>query len=421
MHHTRSRLHQPQGLTRKTEHAAQIDPEKAVEFSIIGQMHGLGTAYARVIDQRIEPTEALTRQGHRARRRAIVCDIHHLPRHPLRSQRRQTLQAFGLTVQGHQGTTRLQKPLRNGAADALCRPRHHDNLARVHEIDSRVHDNPLYTVRPGRIRMKLPTYFISHGGGPWPWVESLRSLFARTERELTALPGRWPSRPRAVLMVSGHWESQTFTVSSADHPGMEYDYHGFPAHTYEIRYPAPGDPALAARVLSLLTQAGLDGRSDEQRGLDHGVFVPMHCMYPGADMPVVMLSLKQGYDPLEHFQAGQALAPLREEGVLIMGSGLTYHDMRGFGTRAATPIARDFEQFLADAVGQSDPTQRRDSLLNWASGPQARRAHPREDHLIPLLVAAGATAQEAGRRLFLDHALEVDMGSYEFGGTPPAA
>ncbi len=246
----------------------------------------------------------------------------------------------------------------------------------------------------------------------------MRGLFARTERELAALPARWPQPPRAVLMISGHWESETFAVSSAQHPGMEYDYYGFPAHTYEIRYPAPGDPALASRVAALLADVGLPCRSDELRGFDHGVFVPMHCMYPQADMPVVMLSLKQGYDPDDHFRAGQALAPLREEGVLIIGSGLTYHDMRGYGSSAATAVAQAFEQFLARTVSEPDPEQRRAKLIDWTTGPQARLAHPREDHLIPLMVAAGAAGSDAGRRLFLDHALEVDMGSYEFG--PPA-
>lgn len=270
--------------------------------------------------------------------------------------------------------------------------------------------------------MKLPTYFISHGGGPWPWVEQMRRQFALTERELAALPQRWSQRPRAVLMISGHWETEQFAVSSAQHPSMVYDYYGFPAHTYQIRYPAAGDPELAARVAALLTQAGLSCCRDERQGFDHGVFVPMHCMYPEADMPVVMLSLKTGYGPREHFRAGQALASLREEGVLIMGSGLTYHDMRGFGSSAATPVARAFEQFLEQAVSAPDPAQRRDRLIDWTAGPQARRAHPREDHLIPLLVAAGAAGPDAGRRLFLDHALAVDMGSYEFGsaaGTDP--
>jgi aromatic ring-opening dioxygenase catalytic subunit (LigB family) len=216
-------------------------------------------------------------------------------------------------------------------------------------------------------------------------------------------------------MISGHWESDTFAVSSATRPGMEYDYFGFPAHTYQISYPAPGDPVLAARVAQLLEAAGLPCRSDAHRGLDHGVFVPMHCMYPQADMPVVMLSMQTGYDPQAHFRAGQALAPLREDGVLIVGSGLTYHDMRGFGSPAATPVAQAFEAFLARTVSEPDPEQRRAALMDWTAGPQARRAHPREDHLIPLMVAAGAAGADAGRRLFLDHALEVDMGSYEFG------
>jgi len=260
---------------------------------------------------------------------------------------------------------------------------------------------------------RLPTYFVSHGGGPWPWVEGMREMFALTERELAALPARLSTRPKAVLMISGHWEAAEFSVSSAAHPGMEYDYFGFPPHTYQVRYPAPGSPALAARVQELLGAAGLPCRADAGRGLDHGAFVPMHCMYPQADMPLVLLSLKHGYDPQEHFRAGEALSALRDEGVLIMGSGLTYHDMRGFGSDAATAVAQTFEQFLARVV--ADPAHRRAQLLAWAQAPQARRAHPREDHLIPLMVAAGAAQDDPGRRLFLDHALKVDMGSYEFG------
>jgi aromatic ring-opening dioxygenase catalytic subunit (LigB family) len=260
---------------------------------------------------------------------------------------------------------------------------------------------------------RMPVYFISHGGGPWPWVEGMREMFALTERELAALPAHLPVRPKAVLMISGHWEDSEFCVSSAAQPGMEYDYFGFPPHTYQIRYPAPGSPALAQRVQELLGAAGLPCRADAHRGLDHGAFVPMHCMYPQADMPLVLLSLKKGYDPQEHFRAGQALSALRDEGVLIMGSGLTYHDMRGFGSEAATPVAQAFEQFLARVV--ADPAHRREQLLAWTQGPQARRAHPREDHLIPLMVAAGAAERDPGRRLFLDHALKVDMGSYEFG------
>jgi aromatic ring-opening dioxygenase catalytic subunit (LigB family) len=259
----------------------------------------------------------------------------------------------------------------------------------------------------------MPVYFVSHGGGPWPWVEGMREMFARTARELSALPAQLPQKPRAVLMISGHWEADGFSVSTAEQPPMEYDYFGFAPHTYTLRYPAPGSPALAARVQQLLGDAGLPCEGDAARGLDHGAFVPMHLMYPQADVPIVLLSLKASYDPAEHIRAGQALSALRDEGVLIMGSGLTYHDMRGFGSDAATAVAQTFEQFLARVV--ADPAHRRAQLLAWAQAPQARRAHPREDHLIPLMVAAGAAQDDPGRRLFLDHALKVDMGSYEFG------
>ena len=262
---------------------------------------------------------------------------------------------------------------------------------------------------------KFPVYFVSHGGGPWPWVDGMREMFALTARGLAALPARLPEKPKAVLMISGHWEAAEFSVSTAAQPGMEYDYFGFPPHTYQIRYPAPGSPALAGRVQALLADAGIACRADPARGLDHGAFVPMHLMYPQADIPLVLLSLKQGYDPALHIRVGQAIAGLRDEGVLIMGSGLTYHDMRGFGNPASAPVARTFEQFLADTVSLPDAHQRRERLSAWSRGPMARQAHPREDHLLPLMVAVGAAQDDPGRRWFVDHALEVDMGSYEFG------
>src|ERR1700722_16881447 len=174
----------------------------------------------------------------------------------------------------------------------------------------------------------MPVYFVSHGGGPWPYVESMRPMFAKTERELEALPGRLPPKPKAGLVITGHWEAAAFPVSTAEHPPMMYDYGGFPEHTYHIRYPAPGSPALAAKVKKLLSNIGLPVGEDPKRGFDHGTFVPLVLMYPAADVPVVMLSLKSTYDPEEHIRVGQALASLRDEGVLIMGSGMTYHNMR---------------------------------------------------------------------------------------------
>lgn len=262
---------------------------------------------------------------------------------------------------------------------------------------------------------RFPVYFLSHGGGPWPYVEQMRQMFARTEREFAALPGRLPARPKAILAISGHWEAPAFTVSTSARPPMEYDYYGFPAHTYHIDYPAPGAPQLAARVQGLLASSGIAVSEDARRGFDHGVFVPIGLMYPQADVPVVMLSLKSGYDAREHIRVGEALAPLRDEGVLIMGSGLTYHNMRGFGRDESTPVAEAFEAYLHTAIRQNSADMRNEMLVNWESGPGARLAHPREDHLLPLMVVSGAAGDDRGRTLFIDHAMKVPMASYEFG------
>jgi len=264
---------------------------------------------------------------------------------------------------------------------------------------------------------RLPVYFLSHGGGPWPWIEQMRGMYERTAREFAALPGRLPSKPAAILVVSGHWEANEFTVATAARPPMEYDYYGFPEHTYHIRYPAPGAPELALRVRALLADAGVKVAEDAQRGFDHGVFVPLSLMYPDADVPILMLSMKSNYDPAEHLRLGQALAPLRDEGVLIVGSGLTYHNMRGFGRDESTPAAEAFEAWLNRAIAEPDAAARNALLADWEQAPAARQAHPREDHLVPLMVVAGAAGADPGRALFVDHVMKVPMASYEFGTT----
>jgi aromatic ring-opening dioxygenase catalytic subunit (LigB family) len=243
----------------------------------------------------------------------------------------------------------------------------------------------------------------------------MREMFAKTEAEFRALPKRLPERPRAVLVITGHWEAPQFSVSSAERPPMDYDYYGFPEHTYHLQYPAPGSPSLAGRVSGLLTAGGVPCAHDLSRGYDHGTFVPLGLMYPQADVPIVLLSMKSGYDAAEHIRVGQLLAPLRDEGILIMGSGLSYHNMRGFGNPASTPVASAFEKYLNDAVTQANPEARNQMLLDWQSAPHARLAHPREDHLIPLMVVAGAAGADRGERIFVDHVLSVDMGSYQFG------
>lgn len=263
---------------------------------------------------------------------------------------------------------------------------------------------------------RLPTYFISHGGGPWPWMDrDFRRQYDRLEASLAAIARAVGDKPRAVLVISGHWEEDRATVQSAAAPGMIYDYSGFPPHTYAIKYAAPGSPALAARVKQLLEGAGIDAALDEQRGYDHGTYTPLVAMYPEADVPVVQLSLKRGYDPAEHLAIGRALAPLRDAGVLIVGSGLSWHNLRMFGPAARVP-SQAFDAWLDGALAAA-PEERTRALESWEGAPSARLAHPQEDHFVPLLVAVGAAEAEPATRVYHEENFMggVTASSYRFG------
>ena len=264
---------------------------------------------------------------------------------------------------------------------------------------------------------RLPTYFISHGGGPWPWiVDQLPGDFSRLTESLQAMASEQPVQPRAVLCVSAHWETPEFTVQTHPHPPMVYDYGGFPEFTYRIQYPAPGAPEVAARAAELLEAAGITARTDPDRGYDHGTFAPLFVAYPDASMPVVQLSIKRGYDPEAHLAAGRALAPLRDEGVLIVASGLSYHNLRLMGGAGAAPSAA-FDAWLSDAMVHADPATRTERLLRWDQAPSARTCHPAEDHLIPLMVAVGAAEGEAGARVYHqdDFFGSITASSFRFG------
>lgn len=263
---------------------------------------------------------------------------------------------------------------------------------------------------------RLPTYFISHGGGPWPWIPQMRAMFANLEASLAAIPGEIGVTPKAVLMVSGHWEAPEFRVMHAAAPGMVYDYRGFPPETYDIVYPAPGAPALAERVAGLIAAAGLPAALDDRQGFDHGTFVPAHVMYPEADVPVIQVSLQAGYDPARHLALGRALAPLRDEGVLIVGSGLSYHNLRLFGPQAKEPSTA-FDAWLGKVLA-AEPASRTAALLDWESAPYARICHAEEDHLIPLHVALGAAEGATAVRTYYDEGLfgGVTASSWRFDG-----
>jgi aromatic ring-opening dioxygenase catalytic subunit (LigB family) len=264
--------------------------------------------------------------------------------------------------------------------------------------------------------MKLPTYFISHGGGPWPYVPDMRRVHQGLEQSLQGIPRRLGVTPKAVLMVSAHWEDAAFSVSSGAQPGMIYDYGGFPANTYSVTYPAPGSPELAARVLGLIQAAGLPTRLDAARGYDHGTFVPLAVMYPDAQVPVVQVSVQHGYEPGIHLALGRALAPLRDEGVLIIGSGLSYHNMRAMGP-AGKGASAVFDAWLQDSLVAGNPDGREALLASWSAAPGARQSHPQEDHLIPLMVAAGAAESEAASCVYHEDNFfgGLTVSSFQFG------
>lgn len=264
---------------------------------------------------------------------------------------------------------------------------------------------------------QLPTYFLSHGGGPWPFIEGPRRKdYVKLEQFLVDLRPELQSPVRAVLIISGHWEESGFAISSAVQPGMVFDYYGFPEYLYHIRYAAPGSPDVAARVGDLLAAGGIPVRLDGDRGYDHGTFSLMKVLAPHENVPIVQLSLDVGMDPALHLQVGRLLAPLRREGVLIIGSGFSYHNFAIRDARA-TEISRHFDAWLQDVLVDSAPVARTERLIRWEEAPYARGAHQREEHLIPLMVAVGAAEQEPGACIYHETGFLqlVTASSFRFG------
>lgn len=266
---------------------------------------------------------------------------------------------------------------------------------------------------------RLPTLFLSHGGGPWPFLEGFGppGMWDGLDTWLRGLDRAIGRRPRAVLAVSGHWEAPRPTVSTHPGPPLYFDYYNFPEHTYRLAYPAPGSPGLAARVRALLGRAGIESDEDAERGFDHGVFIPFMLIYPEADVPIVQLSLREDLDPAAHIELGRALAPLRDEEVLIVGSGLSYHNLRALRSNDPATVAESdrFDAWLTEAVEQPDPARRDRALTAWADAPGARASHPRSDHLVPLMVAAGAAGDDRGRRTYSDRMFGKAVSGFQFG------
>jgi len=261
-----------------------------------------------------------------------------------------------------------------------------------------------------------PSFFVNHGGGPCFFLEPgpMRRAWAPLETYLAGFASRLPRRPDALLVISGHWEETVPSIHFGASPSLLYDYGGFPAHTYALDWPSPGSPRLAARISTLLDQAGIRNTREITRGWDHGVFVPLKVAFPDADIPVVQLSLQQDLDPEFHLALGRALTPLRAENILIIGSGQSYHNISGFFSGGdADHAARTFDRWLQNAM--RDPSQREHALRNWHHSPASRMAHPREEHLLPLMVVAGAASGEAAHLDFTATVMGKSLSGFRFG------
>jgi 4,5-DOPA dioxygenase extradiol len=258
----------------------------------------------------------------------------------------------------------------------------------------------------------LPSLYISHGS---PMTALQPGLTGVRLAELAAvLP-----RPKAIVMASAHWLSRRPLVGSAASPQTIYDFGGFPAPLYQLRYPAPGSPALAERVVQRLDQAKLTPGTDAARGLDHGAWVPLRLLYPDADIPVVPVSIQPELGPAHHYALGQALAPLRDEGVLVIGSGSITHNLHdlgaGYSDERQAPYVKPFIDWIEQKLAAGDI----DALLDYRrQAPFAERAHPTDEHLLPLFVALGAAGASA-RAQRIDAGIDMGllaMDIYRFDG-----
>lgn len=258
--------------------------------------------------------------------------------------------------------------------------------------------------------------YIPHGGGPMPLLND--PGHAGMNRFLRAWPGT-AAKPQAIVVVSAHWEEPVVSITAAAAPDLCFDYFGFPPETYEYRYAAPGNPALAERVHGLMQNAGIESNLDSGRGFDHGLFVPLMLMYPDADIPCIQVSLAASLDAAEHVAIGKALAGLKNDNLLILGSGFSFHNMQALISKnddSIDPRNQAFEDWLAQTLSdpQLDEAEREGRLVTWELAPHARYCHPREEHLLPLQVCYGA-GQGAAKVVFQEKVSGFIASAYQWG------
>lgn len=264
---------------------------------------------------------------------------------------------------------------------------------------------------------RQPVYYIPHGAGPCFFMDwTPATTWTGMENFLKNIANDLPQMPKAIIMVSAHWLQAEFRVTAHAQPELIYDYFGFPEHTYQLNYPALGQPKLAASIVQCIEAGGMKAYLDSQRGFDHGVFIPLKLMFPAANIPVIQLSLQQDLNPELHQRMGYSLNALRDENVLIIASGMSFHNMRAYGNKEFSTISDQFDAWLTEVL-QGPTDQRFKQLNHWEQAPHAHLCHPEghEEHLLPLMVAAGAAGTDQACKVYSERVLQTRISAFRFG------
>lgn len=257
----------------------------------------------------------------------------------------------------------------------------------------------------------MPALYLPHGGGPAFFMTGpMAELFAPMGTFLQGIEDVLPSQPTAIVVVTAHWETEHVAVTGGERPPLIFDYYGFPEETYALTYPAPGSPTLANEIVALLHGEQIEASVNPTIGWDHGVFIPLKMMFPEATIPVVSVSLTADLDPARHALVGRALRPLRDQGVLIIGSGMSYHNLAMLD--GAVPSA-EFHRWLDTALA-GDLDSREQHLNGWAGAPSGRASHPREEHLMPLMVVSAAGSDAPAQKIWNGHMGPTQVDAWAF-------
>lgn len=254
-----------------------------------------------------------------------------------------------------------------------------------------------------KMAVVAPALFVNHGGGPMPLLGDKDHAGLTIHLRDEVKKHLDLSSTKAIILVTAHWEEGAVTISSSKKHSLYFDYYGFPPESYKYKYDAPGDPELAGRIHTELQKAGIKSRLDPQRGWDHGVFVPMMLINPAADIPIIQVSVLSNQDPEEHYKLGEVLYQFRKEGIAVLGSGMSYHNMREFRYgREGKVVNAEFDEFLNKVCTAEDEKKRKEGLISWRQHPGATEAHPMRaaEHFMPLIVIAGAGGPNPGKRVF---------------------